>query len=89
MERQILDYLTKPPAAQATLGGIVEWWLLGQYTAESTADVAAALVKLVAKGKVRLGRGRMAWCITEAKLRRSRRILRIISRLVAGMIIAN
>jgi hypothetical protein len=52
IERQILDYLTKHPAAQDTLRGIVEWWLLRQNIEQSTADVEAALDGLVAKGKI-------------------------------------
>jgi hypothetical protein len=52
IERQILDYLTKNPAAQDTLRGIVEWWLMKENISQTTADVEAALAKLVAEGKL-------------------------------------
>jgi len=52
IERQILDYLTENPAAQDTVRGIVEWWLLKQKIAQSTAEVEAALANLVAEGKL-------------------------------------
>jgi hypothetical protein len=52
IESQILDYLTANPSAQDTLRGIVEWWLLKQKIAQSTAEVEAALVKLVADGQL-------------------------------------
>jgi hypothetical protein len=52
IERQILDYLTKHPAAQDTLRGIVEWWLLRQNIEQSTTEVEAALDELIAKGKL-------------------------------------
>jgi hypothetical protein len=52
IERQILDYLASHPDAQDTSRGIVEWWLLKQRITEATADVEAALAKLVAEGKL-------------------------------------
>lgn len=52
IERQILDYLSKYPAAQDTVEGIVEWWFLKQKIEQTTNDVVAALTKLVAKGKL-------------------------------------
>jgi hypothetical protein len=57
IERQILDYLAEHPAAQDTLRGIVEWWLMKQRIAQSTADVEAALAKLVAAGKLNARKG--------------------------------
>ncbi|HXU76244.1 MAG TPA: hypothetical protein VN794_06720 [Methylomirabilota bacterium] len=57
IERQILDYLTENPAAQDTVRGIVEWWLLKQKIAQSTADVEAALANLVAEGKLMARKG--------------------------------
>ena len=53
IERQILDYLTANPAAEDTVRGITEWWLLKQRISESKAMVEAALAGLVAKGKLR------------------------------------
>jgi hypothetical protein len=57
IERQILEYLSKHPAAQDTLRGIVEWWLLKQKIEQSTADVEAAVKVLVAKGKLAVRTG--------------------------------
>jgi hypothetical protein len=47
-----MDYLAAHPAAQDTLRGIVEWWLLKQRIVESTQDVEAALARLVAQRKL-------------------------------------
>jgi hypothetical protein len=52
IERQILEYLSENPAAQDTLRGIVEWWLLKQKIVQTTAEVETAVAKLVAKGKL-------------------------------------
>jgi len=52
IERQILNYLEANPAAQDTMRGIVEWWLLKQNIVQTTADVEAVLAGLVAKGKL-------------------------------------
>ena len=52
IERQILDYLAQNPASQDTARGIQEWWLLKQMVARAKADVDAALIKLVAEGKL-------------------------------------
>ena len=56
-ERQILDYLAEHPAAQDTLRGIVEWWILKQKIARTTAEVEAALARLVASGKLSVTTG--------------------------------
>ena len=48
IERQILDYLTAHPAAQDTVRGIAEWWLLKQRIFETTEAVEAALSHLAA-----------------------------------------
>ena len=52
IESRILDYLAASPAAQDTLRGIVEWWLLKQQIVQTTADVERALTKLIAQRKV-------------------------------------
>jgi hypothetical protein len=73
VERQILDYLTKHPAAQDTLRGIVEWWLLRQNIEQSTADVEAALDGLVAQGKLGAWTGpdgRVHYCHTQKAARK-------------------
>ena len=62
IERQIVDYLAANPAAQDTLRGIVEWWLLKQEIAQTTAEVEAALAELVASE--RLG----AWSGTDGQV---------------------
>jgi hypothetical protein len=53
LEREILDYLAANPEARDTLRGIIEWWLLKQKIVETSSDVEAAVVSLVAKGKLR------------------------------------
>ena len=57
VELQILDYLAANPAAEDTLRGIVEWWLLKQMIATTTAEVEAALDSLVARGKLKAETG--------------------------------
>jgi hypothetical protein len=57
IERQILDYLRENPAAQDTLRGIVEWWLLRQKITQSTTDVEKALANLVAEGRLSVRTG--------------------------------
>ena len=52
-----MEYLGANPEAQDTLRGIVEWWFLKQQIAQSTAEVEAALSKLVAQGKLRTWTG--------------------------------
>ena len=52
IERQIVAYLSKHPAAQDTLRGIIEWWFLKEQIEQTTADVKAALEKLVGEGKL-------------------------------------
>jgi hypothetical protein len=54
VERQILDYLASQPAAQDTLRGIVEWWMLKQRTEARPSNVEAALANLAASGKLQL-----------------------------------
>jgi DNA-binding PadR family transcriptional regulator len=57
IERQILDYLADNPAAQDTVEGIVEWWLLRQKIVRTTSGVEAALAKLISEGKLTAHRG--------------------------------
>jgi hypothetical protein len=52
IERQILDYVARKPAARETMRGIIEWWLLKQSIERTTAEVEAALKKLVAEEKL-------------------------------------
>lgn len=52
IETQILSYLAANPAAQDTMRGIVEWWLLKQKIEESTSAVEAAVASLVVQGKL-------------------------------------
>ncbi|MBI3796369.1 MAG: hypothetical protein HY268_05270 [Deltaproteobacteria bacterium] len=49
---EILSYLVKHTAAQDTVEGIVEWWLLEQKIKRHTAQVKNALAELVAQGLV-------------------------------------
>ncbi|HEY3860533.1 MAG TPA: hypothetical protein VGO59_01490 [Verrucomicrobiae bacterium] len=48
-----MSYLAANPAAEDTLRGVVEWWLLKQRITEATSAVEATLAGLVAKGKLR------------------------------------
>jgi hypothetical protein len=57
VEKAILEYLRKHPAAQDTLDGIAEWWLPEENVKTRTATVEAALSQLVAKGLVNARRG--------------------------------
>jgi hypothetical protein len=52
IQRQILDYMTENPGAEDTFRGVVEWWLLKQQIAHSTAEVKEALSELTAAGKL-------------------------------------
>jgi hypothetical protein len=52
MPFRILAYLSANPAAQDTLEGVAEWWLLEQRIKEHTAEVKAALDELVSRGLV-------------------------------------
>jgi hypothetical protein len=53
--RDILAYLAEHPAAQDTLEGIIEWWLLEQRIKTQMAIVQEAIADLVA-GKLVLKR---------------------------------
>jgi hypothetical protein len=53
IEQQILDYLAKNPAAQDTLTGIVEWWLLNQTIVQATAEVETAVKNLLTAKKLK------------------------------------
>lgn len=57
LEPQVLDYLKHHPNAQDTLRGIVEWWLLKQRIAQTTADIEAALSRLLARGELSMRKG--------------------------------
>ena len=52
IEWRILEYLKAHPAAQDTVRGILDWWLLKQRIEESMAHVEAAVASLIAKGKL-------------------------------------
>lgn len=55
--RDLLGYLTDNPAAQDTVEGIVEWWLLERKIESRTVTVQEALAELVDRGLIleRLG----------------------------------
>lgn len=55
---EILTYLIQHPAAQDTLEGIVEWWILEQEIQRQTAVVKEALTDLVTQGLVLERQGR-------------------------------
>ena len=52
IEQKILDYLARNPAAQDTLTGIIEWWLLSQTIVQATAEVEMAVKNLLAANKL-------------------------------------
>ena len=51
-DSEILEYLARHPQAQDTVEGIAEWWILEQRVHASSAEVRAALDRLVARGLV-------------------------------------
>lgn len=55
---RILRYLVENPDAQDTLDGVVEWWLLDQYTKRNVARAKQALDKLVAADLILQRRGK-------------------------------
>jgi len=76
--REILAYLAKNPAAQDTLEGITEWWLLEQEIENRALQVESVLADLVARGLVLERKGRDA----RSHYRVNRRKLREISSIV-------
>lgn len=52
IEREILGYLSNHPAAQDTVEGIAEWWLLERWIRREAGQVEVALEHLVARGKI-------------------------------------
>jgi hypothetical protein len=50
--RKILRYLVQNPAANDTVEGIAEWWLLEQRIEQSVAEVTAVLSKFVEQGLI-------------------------------------
>lgn len=70
IEKDIVDYLSRHPAAEDTLEGVIEWWLLEQRIQQTVLDVKAALDKLVAKNMVREIRradGRVSYSLPRRK----------------------
>lgn len=47
---EVLAYLADHPAAQDSLEGIVQWWLLERYIADETKKVQEAVLELTARG---------------------------------------
>jgi hypothetical protein len=67
----ILAYLKENPAAEDTLAGIVEWWLLEQQIRDTTSAVQKALAELVRDGLVIERKGKdsqVRYCINPDKL---------------------
>ena len=52
INQEILGYLAQHPAAQDTLEGIVEWWVLEQTIKQASSDVKAVLIELVAESLI-------------------------------------
>jgi hypothetical protein len=46
----ILAYLADNPAAEDTIEGIAEWWLLEQHAKQQVAQVQGAIAQLVGEG---------------------------------------
>ena len=55
---RILRYLVENPDAQDTLDGVVEWWLLDQYTKGNVARAKQALEELVTADLILQRRGK-------------------------------
>ena len=69
--REIVTYLEKHPAAQDTLEGITQWWLLEQDINRETARVRSALATLVAQGIVGANQGpggRIYYCANRSQI---------------------
>jgi hypothetical protein len=52
ISRAILRYLQVHPDAKDTLQGIVEWWLLKEWTEQKFHEIEASISDLVSKGLV-------------------------------------
>ena len=75
---EVLAYLAENPAAQDTLEGIVQWWLLERYIAEETQKVREAVSELTARGLLlerRNGSSRLHYRIDPGRLDEVRSLL--------------
>jgi hypothetical protein len=78
MPFEILAYLSANPAAQDTVEGVAQWWLLEQEIKNQTAEVKAALDDLVSRGLVLARKGkdnRLHYRVNRRKLREISRII--------------
>jgi hypothetical protein len=75
---EVLAYLADHPAAQDTLEGIVQWWLLERYIADETQKVREALAELTRQGLLiekRNGGSRLHYGIDPGRLEEIRSLL--------------
>jgi hypothetical protein len=75
---EVLAYLADHPAAQDTLEGIVQWWLLERYIADETQKVREALAELTRQGLLiekRNGGSRLHYGIDPGRLGEIRSLL--------------
>ena len=75
---EVLAYLADHPAAQDTLEGIVQWWLLERYIADETKKVQEAILELTARGLLlerRNGSARLHYRIDPGRLDEVRSLL--------------
>jgi hypothetical protein len=76
--RGILTYLTRHPAAQDTLEGVMEWWLLEQEIVNQTATVKDALADLMNEGLILERKGKdtqTRFCVNPRRARQISRML--------------
>ncbi len=78
IEYEILNYLSRQPAAKDTFQGIAEWWVLKQRIDEAVEMVSRVLDLLVSKGFVIIKQyrdGNKFFQINEAKSREIQAVL--------------
>lgn len=76
----ILAYLVDNPAAEDTLEGIAEWWLLEQRAKQRIPQVKEAIAQLVADGLLLEQRGKDARIRYRVNRRRHRRIASVLKK---------
>jgi len=82
IEYEILNYLTKQPAAKDTFQGIAEWWVLKQRIDDAVERVSGALDMLISKQFIVIKQNRDGskfFQVNERKLKEIEATLRVLA----------